>query len=354
MLSNVPGCWLLWHSRVNHIADDRLYAVASTGELSLRHWMLAALMPLASLLTYGTQAVGLGLLAVALSTVAYFAVLAVMYAAARLSFDGCTWLLWGGIVSAVVVAFLLTGTRHLGLVLADQAMIFIGGVVAGRLAAAGVRPARVFSLALATTAVFAIAKWGPMWPDLIAAADSASQAAIEQLRPLLVTFGYSEQAATDSLLRTEKVFDLIVRLTPAATVLSALVQFCLAMLLFAWVISIQPGAERWRPNFSEWRMPFAFTPVVLILVGTRLVGGEILQQIADNVIAVAAVAYLITGLALIEYYMKRFDLSVWLKVLFYLFLFLTQMIGFFVVALVGFVDSFADWRARDRASTAQA
>lgn len=310
-------------------------------------------MPLASLLTFGSQEVGLGLFAVALSTVAYFIVVAVMYAAARLAFDGRTWLLWAGIGSAVVLAFLLTGTRHLGLVLADQAMVFVGGVVAGRLAASGLRPARVFFIALLATAAFAVAKWGPLWPDLIAAAESASQAALEQLRPLLATFGYSEQAATDSLLRTERVFDLVVRLTPVATVMSALVQFCLAMLLFAWVISSRPGAERWRPNFSEWRLPFALTPVLLVLIGLRLIGGEVLQQTADNVIAALAVAYCIAGLALIEYYMKRFDLSTWLKVLFYVLLFLTQMIGFFVAALLGFVDSFADWRARDRSSAAQ-
>lgn len=315
--------------------------------------MLAALMPLASLWTYGSQAVGLGMLAVALSTVAYFMVVAVMYATARLAFDGHTWLLWGGIASAVILAFLLTGAQHTGLVLADQAIVFAGGLVAGRLAARGISPARVFLVAVAVTTVFAIAKWGPLWPDLIAAADGAAEAALDQLKPLLMTFGYSQQAATDSLLRTERVFDLMVRLTPAATVMSVLTQFCLAILVFAWVISRRPGAERWRPSFADWHMPFAFIPVVLVLIGIRLIGGEGMQQVADNAIAVLAVAYCVTGLALVEYYMKRFDLSVWLKALFYLLLFLTQMIGFFVAALLGFVDSFADWRARERASAAQ-
>lgn len=328
--------------------------MAAPTELNLRHWLLAALMPLASLLTFGSQTAGLGLLAFALSTVAYFVVVGVMYAAARLAFDGRTWLLWGGIASAVILAFVLAGTRHMGLVLADQAMVFVGAVLAGRLAAKGVQPTRVFFIALLATTVFAIAKWGPMWPDLIAAADSASQAALEQLEPLLVSFGYSEQAATDSLLRTERVFELIVRLTPAATIMSALVKFCLAILLFAWVISDRPGAERWQPSFSEWRLPFAFTPVVLAMAGLRIIGGDALQQVADNGIAMLAVAYCVAGLSLIEYYMKKFDFSIWIKALFYLLLFLTQMIGFFVAALLGFVDSFADWRARDRAPAASA
>ncbi len=58
----------------------------------------------------------------------------------------------------------------------------------------------------------------------------------------------------------------------------------------------------------------------------------------------ASIFYCLTGLALMEFLLRRLQLSRLMKILFYLFLFISQFVGFFAAALLGLIDSFADWR----------
>jgi uncharacterized protein YybS (DUF2232 family) len=89
-----------------------------------------------------------------------------------------------------------------------------------------------------------------------------------------------------------------------------------------------------------------------------LVGGETIQLVADNVLAILAVYYSIAGLTLIEYYMNKLSLPPLLRISFYLMLFVTQFFSFLAAAalfvtliLLGFVDSFADWRSKEPEAT---
>jgi uncharacterized protein YybS (DUF2232 family) len=59
---------------------------------------------------------------------------------------------------------------------------------------------------------------------------------------------------------------------------------------------------------------------------------------------VLAVFYAICGLSFMEYTLHRVRVSLVIRILFYLLLFLTQIAGLLVMVLIGFVDSFMDWR----------
>jgi uncharacterized protein YybS (DUF2232 family) len=67
---------------------------------------------------------------------------------------------------------------------------------------------------------------------------------------------------------------------------------------------------------------------------------------ADNCLIILALFYCVTGLALIEHAFRRMGLPKGMRFAAYLLLFLLQVAGFFMTALLGFVDSFVDWRAR--------
>ena len=82
----------------------------------------------------------------------------------------------------------------------------------------------------------------------------------------------------------------------------------------------------------------------------RLLGGESMKIVADNLLIGVGVIYLIMGMALIESFMRRTHFG-WVGRLFvYVALFLAQIIGLLVVALLGFIDSYVDWRARPQRS----
>lgn len=99
-------------------------------------------------------------------------------------------------------------------------------------------------------------------------------------------------------------------------------------------------------NFANWRVPFMVTPVLLLAMAFQVVGGGTLKLIGSNMLVILAVYYGVTGLALIEYYLKRLQLSLGMKFMFYLLMFLTQMVGFIMAAFLGFLDSFFHWRLR--------
>ncbi|MFQ6008511.1 MAG: DUF2232 domain-containing protein, partial [Candidatus Zixiibacteriota bacterium] len=99
-----------------------------------------------------------------------------------------------------------------------------------------------------------------------------------------------------------------------------------------------------RVPFIYWKVPFGLTLPLIITILMRLLGGEQLKIIADNVLVILSVYYCIAGLAFMEYHLRKLHLSRLMKVLFYILLFLTQLAGFFIAVLIGFIDSYADWR----------
>ena len=135
-----------------------------------------------------------------------------------------------------------------------------------------------------------------------------------------------------------------VRLAPASTIISGIVQLSLGLLWLIWRMGQAEPARGEVRRFTFWKVPFALTPVTGIAVLARLLGNEQIQLIADNALLVLAIFYSVCGLALMEFILHRFKVSLFVRILFYLLLFLTQVAGLLVMVLLGFVDSFLDWR----------
>lgn len=319
------------------------------------HVVTVALFPFVAILAYTGAAAQLPfLLTVLLSVVTYFATVYLYFGIAELAFDRRTYLLWAGAVGTFVLGFLVSGLANVWPLLTGCSMILFGGVVTGRMMADDKPVGRVYLLAGLAVAAFFAAQFASLWGPMMQMMTDDLPAVLTQMESLYSSLGVGVEAAQDALAQSEKMFVAVTRIIPALTVLGALVQFSFGFLAFSYLMGRRfPQRRLWKP-VSSWRMPFALTPFLAVVIIARLIGNETYQLVADNVLAILAVYYSIAGLALIEYYMKKLSLSPLLKISFYLMLFVTQFWSFLAAAalfgtliLLGFVDGFADWRNRE-------
>jgi len=308
-------------------------------------YLVLAAMLVYSIAAYGNLGRHLGGTGVLLASItAYFLTIYMYYVIARLAYRRYTYLLWAGAMTAIIVAYFLSGLSNTWVLLTGWGMLLLAGAATGRLTRAGYLQGQVYMIGAAIVTVFFALQSMLLWNEFLKAAPQLSETFIEQSEQFLLGLGYSQEMIRDNLDQSKKAFDVMLRLFPAATILGALLQFSIGYLAFVlWVGRREPTHRCYVPIIF-WKVPFGFAPVLVIVILARLIGGESLQMIADNALAILAAYYCVAGLALIEYYLKKLRVSKLLKVLFYVLLFFTQLAGFFVVALVGFADSFADWR----------
>jgi uncharacterized protein YybS (DUF2232 family) len=278
------------------------------------------------------------------AAIAYLLAVYLFYGIASLAFRRHTFSLWAAAIGAVVFGYLFSGLSNVWSLLTGWSMLLFGGAVAGRLNIAPKRQLTIYLLGCGIVAFFVIAQFTPIWPDMIKVSTEASQKVLANGRENLIAMGYNAEAAEEKVELVGKILYVVVRLIPATSILSALLQFSVAYLVFLSRLDKQFTETRRLVPFHLWKAPFGLTPVVLAALLARYLGNETFVLAADNTLAVLAVFYCVTGLALVEYLFRKLRLSKMVRILFYLMLFFAQLAGFFAAALLGFIDSFADWR----------
>lgn len=286
------------------------------------------------------------LLAILSAGFGYLLMFWVYYATARMALDGESRWAFGSLIVALVAAYGLFGLSSFWLALTSIGMLFVAGTVIGRATRMGRHPSRVYIFGLIAVTVFNVLQFGPLWGDLMTGARETLPTMMDTAKDWWRTMGVGEEAITDWALTTERVMDMIIRISPALMLLSALVPFSMAFLIFAYFVQRRRPESSFVTTFTTWKMPFALIPVLVGAVLLRLTGVELLTLIGDNVVMVLAMFYCVAGLALVGFFLRRLQLPIWMKVFFYFLLFLSQMVGIMAAALLGFVDSFFDWRHR--------
>lgn len=137
----------------------------------------------------------------------------------------------------------------------------------------------------------------------------------------------------------------LIRMIPSMIVLSWLTQFSIGLFLFLRATELI-GMRRPVQPLSNWHMPFWLIGALIPLAIARLLGGEEVTYWADNGLAVLAVIYAVGGLAIGEFFMRRFGFGWFMKTAVYLMMFLSGLVGFLLLVGFGFFDSFMDWRSR--------
>lgn len=347
------GFWQSWPLRVNHTDNktaEKTAAEAAADRKGYETYLITAMMFAYPVLVAMALTSNNAAAAAATSGLAYMLSIYLHYGVARLAFLGRNYLLWTGAVAAFVVGFSLTGLSALWPLLTAWSLILFAGAVVGRLSAAGRNQVRVYLMGLSAATFFALVNFLPQVGQQMAAMSDMTEKFVQDLNKGLIALGYGADAVHRNLEDVEKMFHVLVRLVPAMLVLSAVVPFSVGYLFFAYRLDRKKYPGRTLAPFARWKMPFAVIGVIIVIIPVRLLGGETLTLVADNVLAFLGFYYLVTGLALIEFYLKRF-LPTFLRVAFYVAFFFTQFAGVYIAAimlsaviLLGFVDSFLDWR----------
>ena len=280
------------------------------------------------------------------SVVAYGLAIYLYFGIATLVWHRQSQLLIAGSLAAVAVGVYVGGIGSSVEVLLLLGSVFATGYVHGRMISSGQSGLKTYVICLGALTAFAIAEFGPKWPELMRLAGETGKTLVNDFEMNMKASNYSPDAVQTYRGAFEEAVSAVVRLLPAAGILSAFTQFSIGFLWFSGVVVRgERGSSGVRP-FAEWRVPFAVTPLILVAVGARLLGGESVRLVADNVLIVLAVFYSVTGLALVEWVFKKISFPWAMRILFYVLLFFMQVVGFLMIVLLGFVDSFADWRSR--------
>ncbi|MFH1687520.1 MAG: DUF2232 domain-containing protein [bacterium] len=313
--------------------------------------LLAAIFPVLAIMV-GLQANPQSgqAMSVLLAVLVYFVTMIAYYAMGRLATAQHTHLLWSTAAVALVMAFMLTGVGDTWPVLMGLSAVLAGGVIGGRLIALGWHPRKVYTWSVLAVVALTVIQLAPLWSAVQLYSGELIEETLQQFRQtaaLWTTNSAEIEEAAGSYSRVMKVF---IHLLPAMTVLSGVLQFTVGYLLLTRYVARSWPHLSIQMAFVRWRMPFALTPLVVAAVGARLTGHESAMMVADNVLVLLAVFYAACGMALIETYLRRLAIPKALKAIFWVLLALTHLIGFFVTGLLGFIDSFFDFRRRAAAA----
>ena len=239
------------------------------------------------------------------------------------------------IIGSLILAISMYGIDIL--IISMWAKAIIPGALLGYLIASGMSFQRVFVFSiLSITAVVLILFW------------QEKTAIFEALDKLLVLIedglaGTSNQSAEMIELMRRTVM-VIKRLMPAFLILSVVTQLFVGWVLL--IIFLKELGEFFPGfvNFYYWKMPDYYLFIIGFAVIIRLVGGELMMIVADNIILLIGFFYAAFGFALFEYYLKKIKLSLFLRVLFYIGFIFLQLPGLILAAAVGLFDSYFDFR----------
>jgi hypothetical protein len=321
------------------------------GAGNVEQYLIVGAMFLFSIVSFGrfSSEQGSVLLALA-SIVSYFLAIYLYYGVARLALTHRNNLLWISGVLAVVAGYLLGGSSELWPLLTGWGMILFGGALSGRLIASGRKSGNVYLIAMIVVALFAILQLAPFWSFLMDRVREVTTGLLQEGQKSMIASGEGAKAVKGLVEDTQRMINVLIRLVPSMTVLAAVMQFSLGYLLFAYRLDPAVHPAGTLASFRRWKVPFWVMPALMVVILGRMFGPDNVKLAADNCIAFFCVFYCVCGLSLIEYYLSKYHFSRLMKVLFYIMLVFTQLIGFFAAALLGFVDSFADWRKIHRLS----
>ena len=308
-------------------------------------WLVPVGMVVYPVLKFGgTGQPGSLLVGSALATAAYVLAIYLFYAIPTLVYRGRLMTVGAATVASLVVGMSMAGAGRFAESLGDPAMIALAGGLTGYLTLSGKRPGTVYLVGFGLLIIMSVMVYLPIWPVLMQLASEVLAENLEELKNLWRTSGISESQAEEVAFVMNKAFDVTTRLIPASMIMGVVIQFSVGFLLFFVRTVDDPVRVLAVKSFIRWKVPFEVMVAVIAAILMRLFGGETFKLVADNAILILSLYYCLGGLALVEYGMKRMGVSLPLRILFYIFLTLAGVVGFLITVLLGFIDSFVDWR----------
>lgn len=293
------------------------------------------------------------LTAMAIGTATYLLSLYLYFGIARLVYLEQNYLLLTAVVASIAIVSVGSGVARMVPGLIACGTVLVAGTAVGRLTRVGVPQQKVYLAGLLIVAVFAVWQFQPLWKPIMTEAPYFVDEQLEKQVAAAVSMGYGADALRSSAESARNLMAGVIRLIPVMTVLSAVMTFTLGYLIFGFVVGNETYNRIRVAPFAHWKMPLWLMPVFMAVIVTRLLGSGTLVLAADNIIAFMAFYYAITGLALAEFFMRKFHFTRFMRVMLYIMLLFTHLYGMILTALLGFIDSYADWRKIQQLSLAR-
>jgi hypothetical protein len=160
----------------------------------------------------------------------------------------------------------------------------------------------------------------------------------------LAAQGYSAETVNEMSDKLAVIFRVLARLMPAMLIMSAIGQLFIAFLIVDWYYTRRDTFFPGFGSFIYWKMPEIFLYLVAVAVVIRAMATPFWQQTADNLLFMMALVYAVAGLSLVENWLRRIRLPLFVKIIFYVGLVLMQAPGLVLMALIAVFDSYFDFR----------
>jgi hypothetical protein len=161
------------------------------------------------------------------------------------------------------------------------------------------------------------------------------------------TVGLLEIFGINAVILQKKIFsilDILAQLIFGFELLSSWVEVFLIYLLIQ-LIGDKLGWDTIKlTRFGLWHSKESFAWVALLSLVLFLVGGKLFEIVSKNVALVFGFWYTVIGLSISEWFFGKSKPNMWIKVSFYVFVLVTQILSFALLSLLGFLDSWLDFR----------
>jgi hypothetical protein len=255
------------------------------------------------------------------------------------------WIVLGGTLVGLALAALPTvGPAPMGLFLPMWLKAVAGPMIVGLLMQGGGSAPRSFMAGAAVTAAAVLLFYWQGAALLNEMMNGLGKTLTTLLDTNLKTQGYSPETITEALDKVTGGVTLVKRLLPGVMILSGLGQLFIG---FAVVNLYYTRRDKYFPGFGPfayWKMPEGLVYLLGLALAIRLIMHGPGLAVVDNMLLILALAYSVCGLALIEHLLRRLQLPLLVKIIFYLGLLLMQIPGMIVTALLGLFDSYFDFR----------
>ena len=291
------------------------------------------------------------LLTIVAAPITYFLMMYLYYGIAKLVFKQQYLILGSGVLLAMILGCVVIESSQMTYAFTGWGVLLSAGIISGLMTQRGYRPRMVYVVSVIALAMFVVLHYFSIWQDLSKSSVESIQKLVAQAETQLAIVGESQERTRQAIEMFQKLLVIIFRLIPAEIILTTAVQFSVGYFLFVrWIDRNHLTTPQWEP-YIYWQMPFGFIPVVMVFIVARLFGGEFIELVADNALVIMVTFYTLTGLALLEYMLRKLRFSILMKTLFYIMLLflplVSPMSGIIMgvgISMLGFIDSFTDWR----------
>lgn len=217
-------------------------------------------------------------------------------------------------------------------------------ILLGLLIIRGWQAGKSFVLAAVAIAGFVMITYGQGAELFNQQIDLLRESVKSMITGTLTTQGYSSEVIVDTVDKLGYMAGLLKRLLPGLLIMSSIGQLFVSFIAVEWYFTRRDSYFPGFGPFIYWKIPEKLLYFLGLVLIARLINDSVIKMAADNILFILSFFYAVCGLALIEHLLRRLQLPMFMKIIFYFGLFLMQLPGLIAASIIGLFDSYFDFR----------